>query len=125
MVCEFICHPRILGYKKKLGFAGTITTGVARGTSCCAKVDWLRLMLRNLRAIGPSFAMLPAVGVSLPPVYRRDICVTSLREAERGDTFVISPTKVQRVSFEYFGSRGCYASRGQGSKLGIRTANWV
>ena len=46
-------------------------------------------MLRNLQAIGLSFAMLPAVGVSLPPVYRRDICVTGLREAERGDTFVI------------------------------------
>jgi len=34
-------------------------------------------------------------------------------------------TKVQHVSFEYFTSRGCYASRGQGSKLGIRTTNWV
>ena len=33
--------------------------------------------------------------------------------------------KVQHVSFEYFTSRGCYASMGQGSKLGIRTANWV
>jgi len=34
-------------------------------------------------------------------------------------------TKVQHVSFEYFTSRGCYARRGQGSKLGTRTANWV
>ena len=32
-------------------------------------------------------------------------------------------TKVQLLSFEYFTSRGRYASRGQGSKLGIKTAN--
>lgn len=34
-------------------------------------------------------------------------------------------TKVQNVSFEYFTSKGCCASRGQCTKLGIKTANWV